>query len=159
MNAPSSPTPPTAVPATLIYRLLSIIYDLLPLAALWMATSAVTLLARGGEKVTPNSPAALFEFILLILVSFAYLGLSWRHGGQTLGMRAWQLRLVCADGSAPPSLGALMLRYLVAAISWAACGLGFLWSLIDGKRRTWHDLASGTVLVRKPKSKAIKPVA
>ncbi len=159
MNASPSPTPPQAIPAALIYRLLAIIYDLLPLAALWMATSAAMLLARGGEKVAPNSPAALFEFILLLLVSFAYLGVSWRRGGQTLGMRAWRLRLVCVDGSAPPSWGTLISRYLFAAISWAACGLGFLWSLIDSERRTWHDLASGTVLVRLPKSKKIKPAA
>ena len=44
--------------------------------------------------------------------------------------------------------GALALRYAVATLSLAAGGLGFLWSLIDRERRTWHDLASGTVLVR-----------
>jgi uncharacterized RDD family membrane protein YckC len=33
-------------------------------------------------------------------------------------------------------------------VSLAAAGLGFLWSLVDAERRTWHDLASGTVLVR-----------
>lgn len=157
MNA--SPSPQQAIPAALPYRLLAIVYDLLPLAALWMATSAAMLLARGGERVTPNSPAAFVEFALLLGVTFAYFGLSWRRGGQTLGMRAWRLRVLRADGAALPSWGALALRYLVTPLSLAAAGLGFLWSLIDHERRTWHDLASGTVLVRMPKPEKIKPAA
>ena len=132
-------------------RLLAMLYDLLPLAALWMATSAVMLLLRGGVRVTPGSAAAMVEFVLLLAVTFAYLGLSWRRGGQTLGMRAWRLRLVNVDGSSPVPWRALMLRYLVAMVSLAAVGLGFVWSLFEPNRRTWHDLASGTVLVRMPK--------
>lgn len=133
-------------------RLLAMLYDLLPLAALWMATSAVMLLLRGGERVVPGSAAAMIELLLLLAVSFAYLGLSWRRGGQTLGMRAWRLYLVNTDGSRPVSWRALMLRYLVAMVSLAAVGLGFVWSLFEPNRRTWHDLASGTVMVRKPKA-------
>lgn len=132
-------------------RLLAMVYDLLPLAALWMATSAVMLLLRGGVRVTPGSAAAMVEFVLLLAVTFAYLGLSWRRGGQTLGMRAWRLRLVNVDGSSPVPWRALVLRYLVAMVSLAAVGLGFAWSLFEPNRRTWHDLASGTVLVRMPK--------
>ena len=45
-------------------RLLAMLYDLLPLAALWMATSAVMLLLRGGERVAPGSAAAMIEFLL-----------------------------------------------------------------------------------------------
>ena len=132
-------------------RLLAMVYDLLPLAALWMATSAVMLLLRGGVRVTPGSAAAMVEFVLLLAVTFAYLGLSWRRGGQTLGMRAWRLRLVNVDGSSPVPWRALMLRYLVAMVSLTAVGLGFVWSLFEPNRRTWHDLASGTVMVRMPK--------
>lgn len=157
MNESPSPTPQQAIPAALPYRLLAIVYDLLPLLALWFATAAAVLLARGNVPVTPNSPAALVEFALMLLVAFAYFGLSWRRGGQTLGMRAWRLRLVRADGGAPPSWSALALRYLIAPLSLAAAGLGFLWSLFDRERRTWHDLASGTVLVRMPKPKKVRP--
>ncbi len=132
-------------------RLLAMVYDLLPLAALWMATSAMMLLLRGGVRVTPGSAAAMVEFVLLLAVTFAYLGLSWRRGGQTLGMRAWRLRLVNVDGSSPVPWRALVLRYLVAMVSLAAVGLGLAWSLLEPSRRTWHDLASGTVLVRMPK--------
>jgi uncharacterized RDD family membrane protein YckC len=86
----------------------------------------------------------------MLLAGFGYFGLSWRRGGQTLGMRAWRLRLQRAGGGIP-GWGALGLRYGVALVSLGAFGLGFLWSLVDRERRTWHDLASGTVLVRVPK--------
>ena len=33
-------------------------------------------------------------------------------------------------------------------LSTAALGLGFLWILIDKKKRAWHDRWSGTMLVR-----------
>jgi uncharacterized RDD family membrane protein YckC len=84
-------------------------------------------------------------------VGFGYYGLSWRRGGQTLGMRAWRLRLVHASGQVPP-WRAVLLRYLVAGVSLGAFGLGFLWSLWDPQRRSWHDLASGTRLLRLPRS-------
>jgi uncharacterized RDD family membrane protein YckC len=141
----------TAVPAALGWRLLAMVYDLLPVLAIWFAVAALVLLLRGGLPVAPGSVGAWLELALMLIAGFGYFGLSWRRGGQTLGMRAWRLRVLRADGSAP-GWRALMLRYLVAGASLAAGGLGFLWSLVDRQRRSWHDLASGTVLVRLPKN-------
>lgn len=141
----------SAVPATLTYRLLAVLYDAMPLAALWFATAALGLLLRGGEPVTPNTLAAGLEFGAMLLTSFGYLGISWRRGGQTLGMRAWRLSLLNQDGSATVSWAQLAIRFVVAIASLMALGSGFLWSLLDSERRTWHDLASRTVLVRLPK--------
>ena len=61
--------------------------------------------------------------------------------------RPWRLKVLQADGRRPP-LRALLVRYAVATLSLAAGGLGFLWCLFERDRRGWHDLASGTVLVR-----------
>lgn len=141
----------SAAPATLTYRLLAVLYDAMPLAALWFATAALGLLLRGGEPVTPNTPAAGLEFGAMLLTSLGYLGISWRRGGQTLGMRAWRLRLLDQDGAETVSWAQLAIRFVVAIASLMALGLGFLWSLLDSERRTWHDLASRTVLVRLPK--------
>lgn len=138
---------PASLPAALGWRLLAAIYDLFPLLALWFATAALVLLARGGAPVPVGSLASRGEFGLMLLVGFAYFGLSWRRGGQTLGMRAWRLRLVATDGRVP-GWSQLALRYVVAGVSLAAFGLGFAWSLFDRERRTWHDLASRTALVR-----------
>jgi uncharacterized RDD family membrane protein YckC len=140
----------TAAPAALGWRLLAIVYDLLPVLAIWFAVAALVLLLRGGSPVAPGSPGAWLELALMLIAGFGYFGFSWRHGGQTLGMRAWRLRLLRADGGVP-GWPALARRYLVAGASLAVGGLGFAWSLGDRERRGWHDLASGTVLVRLPK--------
>lgn len=138
-----------APPAALGWRLLAAVYDLLPLLALWMLISAALLLTRGGAPVAPGSPAAWAELLLLWSVTGLYAGVSWRRGGQTMGMRAWRLRVVGADG-APPTARAVTLRYAVATLSLLALGLGLAWALLDPQRRTWHDLAAGTVVVRLP---------
>ena len=142
-----TPATPAARPAHLGWRLFALVYDFFPMLALWFATSGLMLLVRGGRPVAPDSVAAWLELALLWAVTGAYALLSWRRGGQTLGMRPWRLKVVAADGH-PARTGALALRYAVATLSLAAGGLGFLWCLLDRDHRAWHDLASGTVLVR-----------
>ena len=141
---------PTTTLAALGWRVLALIYDLLPLLGIWFAVSALMLVLRFGQPVEPGGISALAELALLLLATFAYFGVSWRRGGQTLGMRAWRLRLLDADGGTP-SWRQILLRAVVALVSLAAFGLGFFWSLFERERRTWHDLASRTVLVRLPK--------
>jgi uncharacterized RDD family membrane protein YckC len=131
-------------------RLLALVYDFFPVLGLWFGVAALSYALNGGEPVTPGSLAAWLEFIALALVTFLYAGLSWRFGGQTLGMRAWRLRAVDSRGN-PPGWQAIALRFSVGAISLAALGLGFLWVLVDRERRSWHELASGTLTVRLPK--------
>ena len=136
-----------ALPANLGWRLVAMLYDLLPLLALWLLTSGVLLLVRSGVPVAPGSATAVAELLLLWLVAGAYATASWHRGGQTLGMRPWRLRVVDAHGR-DPSWRAACVRYAVAGISLLAFGIGFMWALFDRQQRTWHDLAAGTLLVR-----------
>jgi uncharacterized RDD family membrane protein YckC len=139
-----------ARPAALGWRLLAMTYDALPLVPVAMLVSAATLALNGGKPVT--DPVAYGAMLLVLwLVAGAYFVLSWRRGGQTMGMRPWRLRVVDAGG-ARASAVALWTRYAVATLSLACAGLGFAWSLVDRERRTWHDLASRTRLVRVPKA-------
>lgn len=138
---------PTAIPAALGWRILAAVYDLLPLLALWFFVSAAMLLLRKGEPVMPGSAAALLELVLLWAITGFYAVLSWRMGGQTMGMRAWRLRVVDNNGAAP-AWRALVLRYVLSNLSLAALGLGYLWALIEPQRRTWHDLHTATLVVR-----------
>lgn len=136
--------------ATLWPRLFALIYDFFPVLGIWFAVAVLSYAANGSEPVTPGSLGAWLEFIALVGATFLYAGLSWRFGGQTLGMRAWRLRAVDAQGN-PPSWPAIGLRFSMGAVSLAAAGLGFIWVLIDRERRSWHELASGTLTVRLPK--------
>ena len=36
-------------------------------------------------------------------------------------------------------------------VSLAALGFGFCWALIDREKRSWHDMAAGTLMVRTQK--------
>jgi len=56
--------------------------------------------------------------------------------------------LVSRNGG-PPGRVQLIVRSAVALISFLACGAGYLWSLVDGKRRAWHDLLLFTIVVRR----------
>ena len=140
----------TAVPAHLGWRLLAMVYDLLPVIAIWFAVSALTLLLRGGEPAAPGSLAGWLELLGLWVATGGYAVLSWRHGGQTLGQRAWRLRVCDRDGGVATG-SRLWLRYTVAPVSALVLGLGYLWALFDPRARTWHDLAAGTELVREPR--------
>ena len=140
-------------PASLWLRLAAAIYDLFPLLALWMLTAALVLFAAHGDIDVAHPPLAYRTALraALVAVTAAYFVISWARGGQTIGMRAWRLRVTDADASRLPWPRAL-LRFAVAIVSFGALGLGFLWCLVDSDRRAWHDIAARSLLVRLPKS-------
>jgi uncharacterized RDD family membrane protein YckC len=140
-------------PASLWLRLAAAVYDLFPLLALWMLTAALVLFAAHGEVDVAHPPLAYRTAlrVALLAVTAAYFVISWARGGQTIGMRAWRLRVTTADGSRLPWPRAL-LRFGVAIVSLGALGLGFLWCLVDRERRAWHDIAAKSQLLRLPKS-------
>ena len=87
------------------------------------------------------------------MITGAYATLSWRRGGQTLGMRPWRLQVVSTEPGLP-TWKALWLRYAMATLSLLLGGLGFWWAWVDREKLTWHDRVSGTRMVRLPKHKA-----
>jgi uncharacterized RDD family membrane protein YckC len=86
--------------------------------------------------------------LLLAACAFAYFGLSWRRGGQTLGMRAWRIAVVDAHGGAV-GWGRWLLRFAVMLVSLAAGLLGVLWGFVDPRTRMWHDLATRTRVIER----------
>lgn len=127
---------PCAIPR----RLAAMLYDGLLILALWMAATAVIVLIRQAE-IQPANPA--FQ-VYLLAVAWLYLAISWR-AGQSVGMRAWRMRLI--SDRHPISWAQTLIRFVVAILSWAAFGLGFLWSLFHPQKASWHDLASHSRLV------------
>lgn len=134
-------------PAHLGWRLAAALYDLLPLLALWFFAVVLALAMSLGALDIRRSGDKLLVQSLVVLFSAAYFVVSWLRGGQTIGMKPWRLRVVSGDGS-PLSLRQALLRFVVALASLAAAGLGFWWALIEPRKRTWHDLAAGTLVVR-----------
>jgi len=139
----------SSTPASLWLRIAAGIYDLFPLVALWMLTAGAALLVAHGEVdlAHPSLGWRVGLRVALFVVTGAYFVISWARGGQTIGMRAWRLRIVDAGGNA---LGwpRAMLRFVVACASLLALGVGYFWCLFDRRKRGWHDLAAQSVLVR-----------
>lgn len=132
--------------AGLARRLMAIVYDLFLLMALIFIATAVAMAFNKGDAIEPGQPIYPFYVGGLLVVSFGFYGWFWTHGGQTLGMKTWKMKLQQENGQAITWPLAL-LRFITAIISWAAGGMGFLWSLFHPQRRTWHDIASRCVLV------------
>lgn len=137
-------------PATpgLLRRLAAILYDWLLVVGVMIVASLPVVWLMGGAPKNWAAQAAFRLFLLAIV--FAFFAWFWTHGGQTLGMRVWRLRLVSADGG-PVSWQQAGRRFLAAALSLGCLGLGFLWVMHDRERRAWHDRLSGTRLLLLPK--------
>lgn len=76
----------------------------------------------------------------------AYFILFWTLNGQTPGMALMGLQVIHNDAVRPP-LPASIIRYFGYWLSAIALGLGFLWVLVDRRRRGWHDILAGTYVV------------
>ena len=139
-----SPARVSATPAALVWRLVALAYDCLPMIPLLMITSAVFLWINGGRTVEGDPALKWAEFLSMWLLVGAYFVVSWHRGGQTVGMRPWRLKVLAADGR-PASLRALSLRYAIACLTPV---VGLLWTLVDADHRALHDIASGTLMVR-----------
>jgi uncharacterized RDD family membrane protein YckC len=121
-------------------RLAAIVYDsLLLLAVLFFATLLV-LPFNHGEAYDSSQ---LYFPLYLIGVSFVFYGWFWTHGGQTLGLRAWKMRVV-SDNHDPLTWWQAWLRFVGALISWGFVGLGFLYIWVNPERKAFHDRVSKT---------------
>ncbi len=129
---------------SLARRLGAIFYDVLILLTILILTSIIISIPF---NITPSHPLFFVYQGCIYSISFLFYGWFWTHGGQTIGMKTWKFKITSIDGNQISWLKALV-RYLVAIISWLPLGLGFIWSMFDHKKRTWHDIASRTQLTR-----------
>lgn len=148
----SSPTPPLADASQpgLLRRLAAIGYDAVlvfgVLLLLW-TLYYFALAAIAGAEHAGEHPLAQLYWPLAVLAMVGFHAWFWTHGGQTLGMKSWRVRVVDGQTGQDPSLKQAVSRYLWAWVSAAAVGIGFLWQLFDADKLTWHDRLSGTRLV------------
>ena len=103
-------------------------------------TAAIAIAFNRGEAIEASP---LFSLYLLLTV-FTFYAWFWHKSGQTLGMRAWKIRIVSEFGG-NPSWGVSYLRLMFALLSLACFGLGYLWRLF--KPYTWHDRLSQTSVI------------
>ena len=127
---------------SLLRRLMAMLYDVLLLLGVLFAVSAVAVAINKGEAV--NHPV---YYIALAIITFVFFGWFWTHGGQTLGMRTWKIKII-GDDEAPLSWKHSFIRFLAAVVALLPAGIGLFWMLIDREQLAWHDKLSSTRLVR-----------
>ena len=96
-----------------------------------------------------DTDSPFFKIVFqLYLLSVAGIDLIWfwTHGGQTLAMQTWKLRVISADGK-KISMRQAIARYLFAVTSISFCGCGILWALFDRDRQFLHDRLAGTRII------------
>lgn len=129
--------------ASLRRRFAALIYELLLLAAVWFIAAFVFLAFARSQ---PHGALRLFFQLYLWLVTAAYFGWFWSHGGQTLAMKTWHIRLVRANGE-PVTLARAFGRSMLATLGYALAGLTIVWAALDKDRQFLHDRLAGTRLV------------
>lgn len=134
-----------AKPPGLGRRLAAMFYDAWLIAALWLLGATINTGIQAALG-TVDDPLRLPLQVYLVACPFLFYGWFWTHGGQTLGMRAWRLKLLQADGQTMDWRHSI-LRVAAAHVSLLALGLGYLWMWFDRERLTWHDRWSNTRLV------------
>ncbi len=127
-------------PARLWKQFAAMLYDSLLLLAILFVATAIAIAFNRGEAIESNP---MFNLYLLLTV-FTFYAWFWHKSGQTLGMRAWKIRIVSEFGG-NPSWQISYLRLIFALLSIACFGLGYFWRLF--KPYTWHDRLSQTRVI------------
>lgn len=158
---------PCAAAPSLRRRLAAFVYEgVLLFGVLMLAGLAYGVVMQQRHALVGLHGLQFFVFVVLGV----YFGWFWSHGGQTLAMKTWHLRLLTTDGL-QVSVARALLRYLLSwlwflpALAWsyltgvrsgatvaAALIMGVLAyaasSRLNPQRQYWHDLLSGTRLVQ-----------
>ncbi len=152
--------------AGLLRRFAAMIYDSLLLLAVLIFATVPAIMFTHGQATQSGNP---FVGTWLFMVSFLFFTWFWIHGGQTLGMRAWKIRLQQTDTQVI-TLWQALLRFITGLPAWAVLGLGificsapaanhlpaalkklenlpclillapgFLWLIIDHWPNSWRD--------------------
>jgi uncharacterized RDD family membrane protein YckC len=104
---------------------------------------------------TPDEVATVFRpwlvlipgIILVSILGLLYFPFFWARRGPTPGMMMAGIRVVRDRDGGRVGWGAAILRLIGYWVSGALLYLGFIWVLIDGRRRGWHDLIAGTCVI------------
>ncbi len=150
---------------TLTKRLLCMVYEsLLLFGVVFAGDYLFDTLTQSRHALTLRHVRQIWVFIVV----GAYFVYFWTHGGQTLAMKTWRIRVVDIDGKAlavPRAIARYFLCWIFLLPTFALLGLlgigpwlaiGILgiaifvpttWMLFDPDRQFLHDIILGTRLI------------
>lgn len=125
-------------------RIICLLYEFLILLAIIFIASFIFHLVFRDTSASYFKP--LYQLYLLFVMGYYFIWF-WTHGGQTLAMQAWKIRIVTSEGQMLSNRKAII-RYLLAVTGTLFLGAGFLWALIDREHLYLHDRLTGTRLIK-----------
>jgi len=142
----------------ILRRLLAASYD-------WLLVIAMIIVAGLPLPLFPESwlislPGRMLILSGMLLIVYLYFGLSWTRGGQTVGSRAWRLKLVKRPDGGDLGWHDATVRMLTAIPSWGLAMAGIVWLLIDRDQLAWHDRWSASefrLQAKRNKSRTANP--
>jgi uncharacterized RDD family membrane protein YckC len=108
-----------------------------------IVSNIITGLMSSADALDPRRSS------ISTLIGVLYFCYFWsaQGGGQTLGMRVLNLKVVRTDGSALTVLQAFI-RYIGLIVSIACVFIGVIWAAFDANKQGWHDKIASTYVIR-----------
>ena len=144
-------------------RLASSVYEGILLFGVAFIAAYLFLALTQSKHPIPTPMREVFQGYMFVVIG-VYFVWCWRHGGQTLPMKTWKMRLVANSGGAV-SLARAWWRYTMIwacmmpalvlyglGIKWglALLPLPLAWALLDPQRQFLHDRLACTAIVAAP---------
>ncbi len=147
----STPAPPDVRLASPVKRLIGYIIDgvIISIALTVVAVVLGTIIGAAGQAgrdFIAGSGIILYMLVLLAL-GIGYFPWFWSHGGQTPGHKLLGMRVVVEEDGSQLGFGGGLVRLFGYFVSGLVFWIGFIWILIDKRRRGWHDIMAGTIVV------------
>jgi len=124
-------------------RILCMIYEFLLLIAVLFIAGFIFHLVYHDTDSPYFRP--VFQLYLLSVAGI-YLIWFWTHGGQTLAMQTWKIRVISTKGGGI-SIWQAIARYFFAVTSISFFGCGVIWALFDREGQFLYDRLAGTKII------------
>jgi len=112
----------------------------------FLGVGIVSNIISGVMGADPMSTSSSSINTLLGVLYFCYFW-SAQGGGQTLGMRVLNIKVIRTDGSSLTILQAFI-RYIGLFVSILCLFIGVIWAAFDANKQGWHDKIASTYVVR-----------
>ena len=87
--------------------------------------------------------------IILNISMLALMAIFWYKYQTSLGKLLIGIKIVDAQTFGKISLWQSLVRSLSCILTVSSCMLGMIWMLFNDKRQAWHDIISGTIVVKR----------
>ena len=150
--APLPPSPFGAgyMPGGLGLRFVALVIDAAFVLATLLLADLLIVVVDGASTYT--TPAAMAISLLWLFFVLSYHPASWYVFDCTLGQRALGLRVRRRSDGQSLGFGAVNVRYVVFCVETLIFPLGLIAGAMaanDPMKRTWHDEAAGSVVVKR----------